>query len=188
MNTLGDSIAALSQDELIAEQNVLAEFANLTNSQVYEHIFRRRMMLPKRNITKLHSASDVLGTDSCELIFPTLHEALQTELIQTMDSSEFHLLDIGAGSGEIIDWCFAKELEKNIQVNRQNIIHIIEPNSILLQAYQQKLCEYPDLSQGIVYNGRVQDYFVKHQMDHYESPLPLTPLDFIICLHMINYL
>ncbi|CAG8690555.1 12396_t:CDS:2 [Funneliformis caledonium] len=184
----GDSIAALSPDELNAEHKVLAEFANLTNSQVYEHIFSQRMMLPKRNVASLHSASDILGTDSCELILPTLHEALQTELFHTADSPEFHLLDIGASAGEIIDWCLAKELEKNIQLNRQNIIHVVEPNSMLLKAYQQKICEFPHLNQGIVYNGRVQDYFVNHQIGDFETPLPLTPLDFINGLHVINYL
>ncbi|CAI2164124.1 11439_t:CDS:2 [Funneliformis geosporum] len=189
MDILGDSIAALSPDELSAEHKVLAEFANLTNSQVYEHIFSQRMMLPKRNVASLHSASDILGTDSCELMLPTLHEALQTELFNTKDSPEFHLLDIGASSGEIIDWCLAKELEKNIQLNRQNIIHVVEPNLILLKAYQQKICEFPHLNQGIVYNGRVQDYLVNHHhFDDFETPLPLTPLDFINGLHVINYL
>jgi len=196
---LSDSIAALSPEEQDDERKVLNEFSNLTNSQIYEHIFIRRMMLRKQNVTNIHCPSDILGTDSCELILPSLHGTLQTVLSNTSDSSEFHLLDIGAGSGEIIDWCFAKELEKNIQMNRQNIIHIIEPNSNLLQSYQQKLCEYAHLSQGIVYNGKVQDYFGmddnanngtsdKSNKLKIEPPLPLIPLDFINCVHMINYL
>src|SRR3954469_14993796 len=125
MEILNDSIAALSPEELDAEHKVLTEFANLTNSQIYEHIFNQ-MMLQNRKVTEIHSPSDILGTDSCELMFPTLHKTIQTVLSNASDSPEFHLLDIGAGSGEIIDWCFAKELEKNIKINRQNIIHLIE--------------------------------------------------------------
>jgi hypothetical protein len=199
MNILSDSIAAFSPEEQEAERKVLNEFANLTNSQIYEHIFIHRMMLRKQHVTHIHCPSDILGTDSCELTLPSLHRTIQTVLSNTSDSPEFHLLDIGAGSGEIIDWCFAKELEKNVQINRQNIIHIIEPNSNLLQTYQQKLCEYSHLSQGIVYNGRVQDYFDmdenanngtsdKSNKLRVEAPLPLIPLDFINCIHMINYL
>ncbi|CAB4473177.1 hypothetical protein RhiirA5_351008 [Rhizophagus irregularis] len=195
MNVLSESIAVFSPEEQEAERKVLKEFKNLTNSQIYEHIFIHRMMLRKQHVTNIHCPSDILGTDSCELILPSLHKTIQTVLSNTSDSSEFHLLDIGAASGEIIDWCFAKELEKNVQMNRQNIIHIIEPNSNLLQTYQQKLCEYAHLSQGIVYNGTVQDYF---DMDdnandgtnklRVEAPLPLIPLDLINCIHMINYL
>ena len=190
MDILEDSIMALSQEELDAEQKVLAEFSNLTNSQIYERIFTHRIFLSGRNVTNINSPSDILGTDSCELMLPTLQKTIQSVLSNTSDSQEFHLLDIEAGSGEVIDWFFAKELEKNVELNRQNIIHIIEPNSSLLQSYQQKLCGYPHLSQGIVYNGRAKDY-LKHKSDddvNGEAPLPLTPLDFINCLHTINHL
>ncbi|RIA89899.1 hypothetical protein C1645_738284 [Glomus cerebriforme] len=196
MNILNDTISVFSPEELDAERKVLTEFANLKNSQIFEHIFIYRMMLRKQNVINIHHPSDILGTDSCELILPSLHRTLQTVLSNNSDSPEFHLLDIGAGSGEIIDWCFAKELKKNVQMNRQNIIHLVEPNSNLLQIYQQKLCEYSHLSQGIVYNGRVQDYFdinddanddIRDKL-RMEIPLPFIPLDFINCIHMINYL
>ncbi|CAG8620958.1 7571_t:CDS:2, partial [Cetraspora pellucida] len=165
---LKDTVFEISQDELDAEASIRTEFQNLTNNQVFENVFRYRIMALKRGVTVLRSASDVLGNDSRELMIPSLHETL-TSAINTSVTDEFHMLDVGAGSGEAIDWFFAKKFEENVSLRKQNhIIHVIEPNPILLKAYQQKLLEYEHLNQGIVYQGPVQNYYTYYE----NAPLP----------------
>ncbi|CAG8499175.1 5535_t:CDS:2 [Cetraspora pellucida] len=184
---LKDTVFEISQDELDAEASIRTEFQNLTNNQVFEHVFRYRIMALKRGVTILRSASDVLGNDSRELMIPSLHETL-TSAINTSVTDEFHMLDVGAGSGEAIDWFFAKKFEENVSLRKQNpIIHVIEPNPILLKAYQQKLLEYEHLSQGIVYHGPVQNYYSYYENATSPPKLPAS-IDFINCMHMIYYL
>ncbi|CAG8637963.1 15220_t:CDS:2, partial [Racocetra fulgida] len=159
-----DTVFEISQDELDAEARIRAEFQCLTNNQVFEHVFRYRIMALKRGVTVLRSASDVLGNDSRELMIPSLQETLNSVINNTSATGEFHMLDVGAGSGEAIDWFFAKKFEENVSIGKnKHIIHIIEPNPILLKAYQQKLLEYEHLDQGIVYQGPVQDYYTSHE-------------------------
>ncbi|CAG8715522.1 27730_t:CDS:2 [Dentiscutata erythropus] len=146
-------------------------------------------MALKRGVTILQSASDILGTDNRELTIPSLHETLQSVINNnTSTTDEFHMLDVGAGSGETIDWFFAKKLEENISMGKKkNIIHIIEPNPDLLKAYQQKLLEYKHLNQGIVYQGSVQNYYIYHENALAPPKLPAS-VDFINCMQMIYYL
>ncbi|RIB27755.1 hypothetical protein C2G38_1694687 [Gigaspora rosea] len=185
---LEDKVSEISQDELDAEARVRTEFQNLTNNQAYEHILRYRLMTLKRGITTLHSASDFLGTDNRELLIPSLNETLDSVINNISTTGEFHMLDVGAGSGETIDWFFAKKLEENITMKeRKNIIHIIEPSPDLLKAYQQKLLEYKHLNQGIVYQGPVQDYYTYHENILAPPKLPIS-VDFINCMQMIYYL
>ncbi|CAG8577567.1 5066_t:CDS:2, partial [Scutellospora calospora] len=184
-----DTIFTISQEELDAEARIRTEFFNLTNNQVFEHVFRHRMMAFKRGVTVLQSASDILGNDSRELMIPSLHETLHSIINNASATDEFHMLDVGSGSGEAIDWFFAKKLKEIVNIGKQtkNVIHIIEPNPILLKAYQQKLLEYKHLNEGIVYQGPVQDYYT-HHVNILPSPKPPVPVDFINCMHMIYYL
>ncbi|CAG8697536.1 36889_t:CDS:2 [Racocetra persica] len=185
---LEDTVFEISQDELDAEARIRAEFQSLTNNQVFEHVLRYRIMALKRGVTVLRTASDVLGNDSRELMIPSLQETLNSVINNTSATGEFHMLDVGAGSGEAIDWCFAKKFEENVGIGKnKHIIHIIEPNSILLKAYQQKLLEYEHLDQGIVYQGPVQDYYTYHDDALLLPKLPAS-VDFINCMHMIYYL
>ncbi|RHZ70866.1 hypothetical protein Glove_265g27 [Diversispora epigaea] len=173
---------AFSQEEHDAEISVRKEFQNLNNNEVYEHVFRNRMLALKRGAITPRSPSDFLGVDSRELIYPSLHETFRL-IINNSTSNEFHILDVGAGSGEAIDWFFANEL--NDSSNRKNFIHIIEPNPILIKSYQQKFLEYKHLSQGIIHKGPIQDYLFNSQEG---LPKPPVPVDFINCMHMIYYL
>ncbi|KAF0555603.1 methyltransferase domain-containing protein [Gigaspora margarita] len=183
---LDDTVSEISQEELDAEARVRIEFQNLTNNQAYEHVLRYRVMALKHGVTILQSVSDIFGTDSRELLIPSLNETLHSVMNNTSATDEFHMLDVGAGSGETIDWFFAKKLEENIG-KKKNIIHIIEPTPALLKAYQQKLLEYEHLNKGIVYQGPVQDYYTYHKNT---LALPKMPgsIDFINCMQMIYHL
>ncbi|CAG8455934.1 268_t:CDS:2 [Diversispora eburnea] len=172
-----------SQEERDAETSVRVEFQNLNNNEVYEHVFRNRMLALKRGVITPRSPSDFLGVDSRELVYPSLCETFRST-VNNSTSNEFHILDVGAGSGEAIDWFFADEL--NNSSNRKNFIHIIEPNPILIKAYQQKFLEYKHLSQGIIYKGLIQDYLFNNGQK--DLPKPPVLVDFINCSHMIYYL
>ncbi|CAG8591029.1 10572_t:CDS:1 [Acaulospora colombiana] len=188
-------VLTISQDELVAENRIIEEFRNLNNSQVFEHVFRHRMMALRRGVTTPQSPSDLLGVDSRELMCPSLRETLHSVINHSSASkgiSEFHLLDVGAGSGEAIDWFFAKELKRVNDIEgsdakeRKLFIHVIEPNSTFLEAYQQKLANYDYLHEGIVYQGPIQDYLGNVE----KEILPKLPasVDFVNCMQMIYYL
>ncbi|CAG8703063.1 7816_t:CDS:2, partial [Acaulospora morrowiae] len=176
-------------EELDAEIRIIDEFRDLNNSQVFEHVFGRRMMALRRGVTVPRSPSDFLGVDSRELMYPSLRETLHSVINDnavSKDINELHLLDVGAGSGEAIDWFFAKELEgwacakEEDTKNRKIFIHAIEPNPTFLKAYQQKLLEYQYLNQGMVYQGPIQDYLGNVCSE--TLPMPPVPVDFIFDL------
>lgn len=139
------------------------EFRDYTNKQAYEAVFARRMMV-RNHLDTTH----VLGNSQREDFLPFLHALLKRV------PAVPHILDVGGGAGDIVD--FALERVQGAT------IHVDEPNEALLELYRQRLSAHPSLKCGVLYSVPVE-----------QLPLPLRSggteilCDVVLAIHMLYF-
>lgn len=143
---------------------MFSDFVGLTNAQVYEEAFRNRLMAPHPT-----NSGEFLGNDQRALFLPFLRR-----IVKELGSGT--VLDVGAGSGEILDLVLS-EL-------RAAELYIEEPNADLLAHYQNAVLRYPHVHLRGVYPGNAQDFFgEKGRRWFQQAPL----MDLILAIHMIYH-
>ncbi|MBA3957978.1 MAG: class I SAM-dependent methyltransferase [Parachlamydiaceae bacterium] len=148
-----------SGKEIEAFEKVILEFRNLTNEQAYVNVFSKRMMKPVPN-----RQGEFFGCDQRLDMLPTV-----TGLVNQLPRSA-QVFDVGAGAGDVVDFALKDS-------PYGTIVNIEEPNSILVQAYINRLKNYPNLKNGFVYEGPIQD-----------QRSPKEPQNLILAIHMIYHL
>src|SRR5688500_12019300 len=132
MTSFRDIINSPKEQE--AEKQLYVEFKNSTNNQVYDYVFRKIILSLKRGISIATSPNDFFSFNSRELMLPylksTLNSMFDSVSAAGTDTYEFNMLEIGSGSGEPIDWFFAKEFSHRKELQKIDYkVNIIEPNS-----------------------------------------------------------
>jgi len=140
---------------------MFSEFSNITNNLAYLKAFSERFMLqdPAR-------PGRFLGNTQREDFLPYL----RTLVSKLQPDSQ--IFDFGAGAGEVVDFALS-ELESGT-------VNIEDPNTLLLEQYQNRLTAHPRLKLGQVHSGSVQDL--------YEESVKIPKQDLILGLHMIYHL
>ena len=139
------------------------EFRNYTNKQAYEAVFARRMMLREHP-----DATQVLGNSQRQDFLPFLHALL--EQVPTAA----HILDVGGGTGDIVDLALERR--------EGATIHVEEPNEALLEKYRQRLSAHASLKCGTLHPVPVE-----------RLPLPLSSggtkilCDAVLAIHMLYF-
>ena len=131
----------ISQEEKAHFNAVLDEFSGLTNAQTYVNVFSKRMMKPVPN-----KSGEYFGCDQRIDMLPVLRK-LVAKLPENAE-----IFDVGAGAGDVVEFAL-----KYAPAN--TVINIEEPNRDLINSYLKILKKYPQLKQGITYDGILQDYF-----------------------------
>jgi hypothetical protein len=116
------------------------EFAGKSNHQAYELAFSKRMMRPHPAIE-----GGFLGNSQRQQFLPQLKE-----LIRSAPGAS-RILDVGAGKGEIVNLAFDQLPDGTIS--------LIEPNPLLLKEYRQRLATQPNLKEGTVHCGVLEDFY-----------------------------
>lgn len=161
-------MAQVSESRLPIKRQLYEEFRGLTNERAYVKAFNERLLRQSPGRQGLF-----LGTDQREYFLPYL-QALVAGLPE-----EAHVLDCGAGAGEIVDLCLA-------QVPGRATIHLEEPNPRLFLQYVQRVQACERLRLGTVYNGRVQDYY--HPLWGEAPQQAPRPQDLVLGIHMLYHL
>ncbi|CAG8683855.1 7028_t:CDS:2 [Acaulospora morrowiae] len=174
---------ARSEPEKEAEERILAEFANLTNGEVYDQL-KKRLLTLKRGVNVVGGSSDYLASDGYEL----LTYLLQNTLRGVIDSShehnkEAHILDVSSGGGEIIDWFYAQEVHRSTHRKNYNM-HIIETNKKIIESYNEKVKKNAFLELEN-HEGKIQDCYKSTSKTR---PKFQKPLDFVSFMHAIHHL
>jgi len=139
------------------------EFRSYTNKQAYQAVFARRMMLREPPDSTL-----VLGNSQREGFLPFLHALLK----QVPPNA--HILDVGGGSGDIVDLALERV--------EGATIHVEEPNEAMLETYRQRLAAHPSLKCGTFRPVPVE-----------RLPLPLSSggneilCDAVLAIHMLYF-
>lgn len=140
-----------------------------TNAQVYRKAFHDLLMAvdPSRPGT-------FLGNSQREDFLPTLSAAV--ERLSSLPVPR--LLDVGAGSGEVVEFALCRLPGA--------VISFEEPNPLLLERYRQQIAKHPTLKRGAVYPGEVQDFYRSPPGRAWFAELP--DQDLILAIHMIYHL
>ena len=139
------------------------EFGNYTNKQAYEAVFAKRMMLREHP-----ESPQVLGNSQREDFLPILHELLKQV------PTGAHILDVGGGTGDIVDLALERV--------EGATIHVEEPNEALLENYRQRLSDHASLKCGTLHSVPVE-----------RLPLPLSSggtkilCDAVLAIHMLYF-
>ncbi|CAI2176469.1 1490_t:CDS:2 [Funneliformis geosporum] len=168
-----------SSKEQEAEKQLFVKLKNSKNNQVYDYVFRKIILSLKPGISIATSPNDFFSFNSRELMTPYLKSTLNSlfDSVSTIGGYEFNILEIGSGSGEPIEWFFAKEFSSRKE--RQKIdytVNIIEPNLQFINLYKERINKYQRLIKlGMSYNGKIQDYYDESLSDEGRSQLPSLP-------------
>lgn len=143
-------------------------FKNKSNAEVYYHSFHSLFM-------KRHQNRDdfLLGNSQREKFIPILNK-----IITPYEKEKVRILDVGAGSGEII----------NLSLKDMNhlILSIEEPNTLLLKEYLKTINNSNNIFLDQVYNGLIQDFIYHSDGKNWIQKLPNQ--DVILAIHMIYHL
>lgn len=159
-------MSGISRKEIEHFNDVMDEFDGLTNAQAYVNVFAKRIMKPVPN-----KCGEYFGCDQRIDMGPVLRGLVE----KLPEHAE--IFDVGAGAGDVVDFAL-KYAPKN------TVINIEEPNKGLIDSYLKRLQKYPNLKQGIAYNGFLQDYY----QNNLSEQTPKKAQNLILAIHMIYHL
>ncbi|RHZ88561.1 hypothetical protein Glove_22g59 [Diversispora epigaea] len=166
-----------SDIETQKEKEIFSEFKKLNNEKVHERVYEL-LLVKKRGVEVAKAPTDYLGLDSRESMNSLLQNTLRG-IVQSSSNKE--ILDAGAGSGEIMDWFFPKELEKFIG-HKKFFLNIIESSPKLIEGYKERVRKYRYVDLGKVYNEKLQDFC------RVGGKFSQNSIDFINCMDSIYHL
>jgi SAM-dependent methyltransferase len=139
------------------------EFSRYSNNQAYEAVFASRMMLrdPEQK-------DRVLGNTQRDDFLPVLHGVLGQLPPRP------HLLDVGAGAGDIVDLALRHLVDATL--------HVEEPNQKLLDRYRERMAQYPALRCGHIFAQSLQEVIATWPRG--EPPLRV---DIVLAVHMLYF-
>lgn len=144
----------------------LYKFATMTNAEAYVEVFHNRLMKPLPDTGR---TGEYWGSSSRADFYPYLKEA-----ISELRSKPIKLLDVGAGSGEMID---------HVLKDYAALISIVEPNLLMLKSYMQALRRHAKLKATDVCSLPIQSMYGENFKEIWLKSLPKQ--DFILASHMI---
>ena len=162
---------------MILSTETVDSFEHMTNAEAYVEVFHNRFMrpLPESNIEGSYR-----GNGMREGYYGLLKETLA---LHSLNKEEVSILDVGAGSGEVVD-----DVLKNFKAR----ISVVEPNELMVAGYLNSLNKYKNLSRGSIYRDRVEKlYSNPHLYNNWNPNLhspwlrSLKKQDVILANHMI---
>ncbi len=149
----------------------LEKFSKFSNEEAYVEAFHKRLM---KALPETERTGEYWGSSTRADLYPHLKSIL-SELETELDSAtKIRLLDVGAGSGEVID---------HVLKDYKSTISAVEPNPLMLDAYLKSMNKYDNLMLGSTFRGTVQSLYQSQPGESWLSNLPLQNL--VISSHMI---
>jgi SAM-dependent methyltransferase len=153
--------------KLVRLPGALQIFDGMTNAEAYVEVFHNRLMKPLPDTEK---TGEYWGSSSRADFYPYLRKTL-SELCTK--KGEIKILDVGAGSGEMIE---------HVIKNYPAILTAIEPNPLMLKSYL-KAVHRNNLKLHGTYSGQVQDIYPHNYAQHWFASLEKQ--DLVLASHMI---
>lgn len=144
----------------------LYKFATMTNAEAYVEVFHNRLMkpMPDTGLT-----GEYWGSTTRAEFYPMLRDALCG-----IHAKPFRILDVGAGSGEMVD---------HVLKDYAADVSIVEPNLFMMHRYMQSIRRYPRLNPLSLLSQPVQTLYAGQENNDWFKKLP--PQEFILASHMI---
>lgn len=149
------------------EGQTIGQFSTFTNEEAYVEVFHRRLMKP---LPDTQTTGEYWGSTTRACYYPILREILAQLCTQ---KQPIRLLDVGAGSGEMID---------HVLKAFPAVISAIEPNPLMLERYLSALMKN-NLMKDSTYLGRIQRLYQGQPGENWLKNLPRQ--DLILASHMI---
>lgn len=146
--------------------DTLRTFSNMTNAEAYVEVFHNRLMRPLPNSLQ---TGEYWGSTTRADFYPPLRKILS----ELTASGEARVLDVGAGSGEMID---------HVLRNYRVAISAVEPNKIMLESYLEALKRTQGVRLHSAYAGTVQSLYGGKNALWLEN---LPPQHLVLASHMI---
>ena len=144
----------------------LYKFATMTNAEAYVEVFHNRLMRP---LPDTERTGEYWGSTTRADFYPCLREALCD-----VQARPIRLLDLGAGSGEMVD---------HVLKHYPAQVSIVEPNLLMMNKYMQAVERHPKLKVQSILSQPVQNLYAGQSHEEWFKGLP--PQDFILASHMI---
>ncbi len=151
----------------IITRETLRKFSQMSNAEAYVEAFHRRLMRP---LPESYTTGEYWGSTSRADFYPCLRESL-TELSL---KKGIKVLDVGAGSGEMID---------HVLRDFTAVISAVEPNPLMLRSYLEALNRHPKLKVNETYQGTIQSLYEGQPEEAWLKNLQHQ--DMVLASHMI---
>lgn len=141
------------------------QLRSLTNAELYEEAFHKRLMLPHPT-----RPGEFLGNDQRALFLPQLRSLLKRAV-------GGRVLDVGAGSGEMVELAL-REMPRCE-------LYIEEPNSPLRARYEEKVSQFPNIQLKSSFAGPLEDIATTEAGRSWFASVPSC--DAVLAVHMIYH-
>ena len=162
---------------MILSTETVENFAHMTNAEAYVEVFHNRFMRP---LPESRIEGSYRGNAMREGYYGLLKEAL---FQYGLNENEISLLDVGAGSGEVVD-----DVLKDYRAR----ISVIEPNDLMFANYMKSMSNYKNITKGSFFRDKVEKLYTNPHLYNNWNPNLIHPWlkslkkqDVILALHMI---
>jgi hypothetical protein len=164
-DTVESSSCLLDLSRSIRRNMVIESLRQLSLEDLYAEAFQKRLMQP--HPTK---PGEYVGNNQRALFAPYLRQLIS-------ENPRGNVLDVGAGSGEIVEVALKEMKTCHLYLN--------EPNGRLLDCYRETLARYPQIHLEGVHAKEAQT-FSKAEGAQWVRELPA--LDLVLMIHMVYHL